>query len=307
MNDKKWITDLLPDLTGKVILVTGANSGIGFEASKEFARKGAKIILASRNISKAKTALQQINEITCNNEIEIMQLDLASKKSIHDFAKEFKAKHSRLDVLLNNAGIMMVPYGLTEDGFERQMGTNHLGHFLLTGLLIDLIKNTPKSRVVNVSSGAHHMGKINFKNLQFNNGRGYTPMKSYSQSKLANLLFTYELQNRFDKEGIDAIAVAAHPGGANTNLGQHLNESLMGKIMKPVMSRMMQSASMGALPSIRAAADKNVDGKDYYGPGGFMQNTGYPVKVKSSKASHNKYDQQKLWEKSEMLTGIKYL
>jgi len=307
VSKQEWTTEQLPDLTGKVVLVTGANSGIGFEGVKEFAKKGAKVVLACRNMEKGKSALKELKGIVNKADAEVMLLNLASKKSIHQFALEFKDKYSRLDVLLNNAGIMMVPYGLTEDGYEMQMGTNHLGHFLLTGLLIELIKSTPKSRVVNVSSGAHNMGKMDFDNLQFDNGKGYSPMRSYGRSKLANLLFTYELQSRFEKEGIDAISVAAHPGGANTNLGQHLHESLMGKFMNFWMSRMMQSAAMGALPSIRGAADTNVVGGDYYGPGSFTQNTGYPVKVGSNKRSHKKTDQQKLWSVSEELTGIKYL
>lgn len=302
-----WTTDNMPDLTGKLIIVTGANSGIGFEASKECARKGAHVVMACRNMQKAEAALAALQSDVPNGNAEIMQLDLASQQSVHDFAATFKAKHDRLDILVNNAGIMMVPYGTTNDGFERQFGTNHLGHFALTGLLIDVIKATPNARVVNISSNAHKMGKMDFDNLMFEGGDGYSPMRSYGRSKLANMLFTYELQRRFEAEGIDAIAVAAHPGGSNTNLGNHLMDGLMGKLMMPVMSRMMQSAAMGALPTLRAAADPNVQGGDYFGPKGFMEMTGNPVKVKSNKRSHDSLDQRTLWETSQRLTGVSYL
>jgi NAD(P)-dependent dehydrogenase (short-subunit alcohol dehydrogenase family) len=219
-----WTTDNIPDLTGKVIIVTGANSGIGFEAAKEFARKGAQTILACRSMDKAQTALSQIQAEITNAPVEIMQLDLAGLASVRQFADTFKAKYQRLDVLVNNAGIMMVPYGTTEDGFERQFGTNHLGHFALTGLLLDLILKTPGSRVVNVSSSGHRMGSVDFDNLIYDGGNGYSPMRAYGRSKLANLLFTYELQRRFEAAGVEAMALAAHPGSSSTNLGDHLSD-----------------------------------------------------------------------------------
>lgn len=307
MSEQNWTVERMPDLAGKRIIVTGANSGIGFEASKELARKGAHVVMACRNMQKADVASAEIKRELPNASIELMQLDLASQKSIYAFADAYKAKHAQLDILVNNAGIMMVPYGTTEDGFERQLGTNHLGHFALTGLLLDTIKATPNARVVNISSGAHQWGSMDFDNLMFADGKGYSAMSSYGRSKLANLLFTYELQRRFEAANINAIAVAAHPGGSNTNLGNHLTGGLMGKIMMPIMSRMMQSAAMGALPTLRAAIDADVKGNDYFGPKGFMEMTGYPVKVKSNGASHNSADQQKLWQASEQLTGVQYL
>jgi len=302
----KWTANNIPDMTGKVIIITGANSGLGFESSIALAGKGAKIVLACRNVQKAKAALADLKKSVRGANAEIMPLDLASQKSIHTFAEAFKAKYDRLDILLNNAGIMQVPYGTTEDGFERQFGTNHLGHFALTGLLIDLIKKTPNARVVTMSSGAHTMASMDFSNLQYDGGKGYSSMTAYGRSKLANLLFTYELQRRFEGENIDAIALAAHPGGANTNLNSHLNKSLMNKITKPIMDSMMQSAAMGALPSLRAATDPKAKGGQYYGPGGFMGNSGYPVIAKSSKRSHNATIQSNLWQISEKLTGVSY-
>lgn len=307
MSKQKWIVDNIPNLTRKMVIVTGANSGIGFEASKEFARKGAYVVMACRNMQKAGIALDAIKDEIPNAIVELMQLDLASQKSIRTFASIFKTNHNQLDILVNNAGIMMVPYGTTEDGFEQQLGTNHLGHFALTGLLMDIIKATPNARIVNISSGAHQWGRMDFDDLMYADGKGYTPMRAYGRSKLANLLFTYELQRRFEAQGIDAMAVAAHPGGSNTNLGNHLTEGIMGKLMMPIMSWMMQSAAMGALPTLRAAVDPTVEAGDYYGPSGFMEMTGHPVKVKSNKASRNSADQRQLWEASQALTGVRYL
>ncbi len=307
MNSKWTTTNDMPNLTGKIIIVTGANSGIGFEASKEFSRAGAQVILACRNMQKGESALAALQSHVPTAQAEIMQLDLASQKSIHAFADAFQAKYDQLDVLVNNAGIMQVPYGTTEDGFERQLGTNHLGHFTLTGLLINTIRATANARVVNISSIAHRAASINFDNLMYEGGTGYSPGRAYGRSKLANLMFTYELQRRFEAGGVNAIAVAAHPGVSNTNLNNHLTSGFMSKIMMRLTGRMMQSAAMGALPTMRAAVDPNVKGGDYYGPDGFMGMTGNPVKVKSSKASHNLADQQKLRQVSQELTGVTYL
>lgn len=301
-----WTTANIPDLSGKVIIVTGANSGIGFEAAKEFARQGAQTILACRSMDKAQAALAEIQAEIPNAPAEIMQLDLASLASARQFVEAFKAKYDRLDVLANNAGIMMVPYGTTQDGFERQFGTNHLGHFALTGLLLDLLRQTPGARVVNVSSNGHRFGSIDFDNLMFEGGQNYSGSRAYGRSKLANLLFTYELQRRFEAAGIKAMALAAHPGGSNTNLARHMEDRWYFKVLMPVMVPLMQSGAMGALPTIRAAVDPNAKGGQYYGPGGFLEQTGYPVVVQSNTASHNLADARRLWEVSEQLTGIHY-
>ena len=255
-----WTTANMPDLTGKVIIVTGANSGIGYEAAKEFARKGAQTILACRSMDKAQAALAELQAEVPQAKAEIMELDLASLASVRQFAEAFKAKYDQLDVLVNNAGIMMVPYGRTEDGFERQLGTNHLGHFALTGLLFDLLASTPGARVVNVSSGGHRFGEMDFDNLMFEEGEGYSPMGAYGRSKLANLLFTYELQRRFEALGVQAEALAAHPGVSETNLANHMIPDWAMPLARPLFSLMMQSAAMGALPTIRAAVDPQAAG-----------------------------------------------
>jgi len=301
---KKWKTEDIPDLSGKMIIVTGANSGIGYEAAKELARKGARIILACRDMGRAEQAIDRIQREIPQADLEAMRLDLGSLHSIDQFAKKYQAKYERLDVLLNNAGIMMVPYGLTEDGFERQFGINHLGHFALTGKLIDLIKETPKARVINISSNAHLRGEIDFDNLMFENGKAYSPNRAYGRSKLANLLFTYELQRRFETHYVNAIAVAAHPGISNTKLADHM----MGlSFLRPLVGWVLQSAAMGALPGIRAAVDFEVEGGQYYGPGGRRQIRGYPVLVKSKAASYDQEDAKHLWEVSEQLTRVSYL
>ncbi len=249
---EQWTTTDIPDLTGKIMIVTGGNSGIGYDVAKEFARKGARTILACRSMEKAQTALSQIQAEIPNAPAEIMQLDLASQASIRQFAGEFKANYGRLDVLANNAGIMMVPYGTTEDGFERQFGTNHLGHFALTGLLLDTLLATPGARVVNVSSAGHRMGKMDFDNLMYEGGEDYSGHGAYGRSKLANLLFTYELQRRFDAVDAEAMALAAHPGTSSTNLAGHMTDRWYIKLTLPIMMRMVQSSAMGALPTIRA-------------------------------------------------------
>jgi NAD(P)-dependent dehydrogenase (short-subunit alcohol dehydrogenase family) len=300
---KNWTMDNIPDLTGKVVIVTGANSGIGFEAAKAFARKGARAILACRNMEKAQAALTQIQAEIPDASAEIMHLDLANLKSVHQFADVFKAKYDRLDVLLNNAGIMMVPYGTTEDGFERQFGTNHLGHFALTGLLIDLLLKTPDARVVNVSSTGHRFGVMDFDNLMYEGGKGYSRMGAYGRAKLANLLFTYELQRRFEAAGANAIAVAAHPGISDTNLASHYTDQWYFKMIRPLFGRMIQSAAMGALPSLRAATDPHVSGGQYFGPDGPREARGYPVIAESNDASHNEADARRLWDVSVQLTG----
>jgi len=301
-----WTTADIPDLTGKVIIVTGANSGIGFEAAKEFARKGAETILACRSMDKGQAALNEILAEIPDAPAEVMPMDLASLVSVNQFVDDFKAKYDRLDVLVNNAGIMMVPYATTEDGFESQFGINHLGHFALTASLIDLLLKTPGSRVVNISSTGHRIGNMDFDNLMYEGGNGYSPAGAYGRSKLANLLFTNELQRRFEASGVDAIAVAAHPGGSNTNLASHLEDRWYYKLASPLLEQMMQSAAMGALPTLRAAVDPNAEGGDYYGPGGFMEQRGYPVLVQSNGASHNATDAKRLWQVSEELAGVTF-
>jgi NAD(P)-dependent dehydrogenase (short-subunit alcohol dehydrogenase family) len=304
MSKEKWTTDNIPDLKGKVIIVTGGNSGLGYESVKAFAAKGADVVLASRSVEKGDIARKNIEKSHPAGNIVTMQLDLADFTSIKNFAKAFKQNYAKLDVLLNNAGIMTTPYHLTKDGLEAQNGVNHFGHFLLTGLLFDLIKSTPGARIVNVSSNAHKQGKMDFDNFLFENGKGYSPIKSYGRSKLSNLLFTLELQSRLELSGIEAIAVSAHPGVAETNLAQHLEDKWWFKLLLPIFSLMAQSQEQGALPQIRASTDPNVIGGQYYGPHRGMK--GDPVVVESNAASHNKEDAKRLWEVSKKLTGFHY-
>jgi len=301
-----WTVSDMPDLSGKVIVITGGNSGIGFEAAKEFARKGAHVVLACRNMEKARSAMEDIVAVIPEASVEIMDLDLASLSSVHQFADAFKANHDRLDILVNNAGIMMVPYGETEDGFESQFGVNHLAHFALTGLLLEPLLATPGARVVTISSNAHQRGEMDFDDLGFQNGRSYNRSEAYNRSKLANLLFTKELQRRFEESGADIITVAAHPGVSTTHLADHLLEGPYVELVRPLAGRIFQSAAMGALPTLRAAVDPFARGGDYYGPDGFNSFRGYPVKITPSPAAQNTADARRLWEISEHLTGVTY-
>ena len=301
-----WTVENMPDLKGKIIVVTGGNSGLGYESVKAFADKGAEVVLASRTNEKGEKAKNEIMESIPDGKIELMQLDLGDLDSVRSFVASFKKKYKKLDVLLNNAGIMMTPYFTTKDGFEGQFGTNHLGHFALTGLLMEVILNTPGSRVVNVSSGAHRNGDMDFSNLQFENGEGYKSMKAYGRSKLSNLLFTYELQRKLEAANKETISVAAHPGVAMTNLANHLQGKFLFKVLTPLFKRMAQDQAMGALPQIRASVDPKVKGSEYYGPDGKREWKGYPVVVPSNEASHSPEDAASLWEDSEKLTGVKF-
>jgi NAD(P)-dependent dehydrogenase (short-subunit alcohol dehydrogenase family) len=298
-----WTLASVPDLSGKVIIVTGGNSGLGFYAVKAFAEKKAQVIMASRNAQKAEQAKAEILQAYPNALIDVMELNLTDLKSVKNFTVNFKQKYSQLDVLINNAGIMMVPYGKTRDGFELQLGTNHLGHFALTAQLMDVVKSTPKSRIINVSSMAHKTGMMDFSNLQYENG-GYSPLKSYCRSKLANLLFTYELDRYLKANNIDCIALAAHPGVSDTHLFDHMAPKWMMKILRPLTLLFIQPAEMGAMPEIRAAVDIAAQGGEYYGPDGYREMKGYPVKVKSNAASHQLEDARKLWDVSEKLTKL---
>jgi NAD(P)-dependent dehydrogenase (short-subunit alcohol dehydrogenase family) len=305
MSKQVWDKRNIPDLSGKVIIVTGGNSGLGYESVKAFAEKGAQVILASRSVSGGERARASILKELPGANIDVMTLDLVDLESVKDFSQKFMDKYDRLDVLMNNAGIMTTPYFRTKDGFEGQMGTNHFGHFALTAHLMDLIKVTKGARVVNVSSNAHKAGTMDFDNLLFEEGKGYSPMKAYGRSKLSNLLFTYELQRWFDKNGTEAIAVAAHPGFSETNLIRYIDKKVVYRIFKPLVSLMAQSAAMGALPQIRAAVDPDVIGGEYYGPSGMGEMKGYPVRVKSNGKTHDMEGARKLWQVSEELTGVK--
>jgi NAD(P)-dependent dehydrogenase (short-subunit alcohol dehydrogenase family) len=297
-NENKWTTKDIPDQSGKVVIITGANSGIGYEASRALALKGATVVMACRNLEKGEAAVQQILIERPSGQVRLYQLDLADLDSVQDFADKFTAAYDRLDILINNAGVMATPYRKTVDGFEMQFGTNHLGHFKLTGLLFEMLKNTPNSRVVTVSSYAHQFGRINFNDL--NNERFYQKWLAYGQSKLANVLFGYELQRRSAGNGQNPISVVAHPGYAATNL-QHT--SSLFSFLNPLMA---QSPEMGALPILYAATSPVTQGGEYIGPNGFLGQHGYPQKAASSRASRDQDTAGQLWQVSEQLTQTQF-
>jgi NAD(P)-dependent dehydrogenase (short-subunit alcohol dehydrogenase family) len=297
MNKEKWDEENIPDQTGKIVIVTGASSGIGFEAAKALANKHAEVIIAVRNPEKGESAMQRIigNNIA---DVKVMQLDLADLQSVKTFAGNFKKTYPSLNILINNAGVMIPPYSKTADGFELQIGTNHFGHFALTGQLFSLLKSTKDARIVTVSSGLHKSGRINFDDLNWEK-RKYSAMQGYRDSKLANLYFTNELDKKIKENNLDIIAASAHPGLASTDLGRN-----SGAFLKFIVKLFAQSSRMGALPTLRAAVDENVTGGEYFGPSGLM--TGYPVINKPSELSKDENIAKKLWEVSERLTGVKF-
>ena len=297
-SDNNWTAESIPDQAGRVAIVTGANSGIGYETARALAKKGATVIMACRNQGKGEAAAQQIRGEKPKGAVEMMRLDLGDLDSVRAFADEFKGHYDRLDLLINNAGIMHPPFGKTKQDFETQFGVNHLGHFALTGLLLDLIRSTPHARIVTVSSAAHRFGRIDFDNL--NAEKGYRSNAAYGQSKLANLLFTYELQRKLQAAGSDTIAVAAHPGWTATNLQQNSG------VVRFFNRFFAQTPYMGALPTLRAATAPDVQGGEYYGPGKRMEMVGYPVKVGSNGRSHDTAVAAELWAVSEEMTGVQY-
>lgn len=306
MPREKWTIDNIKDLTGKVYIVTGANAGLGYEASKELARKGADVVMACRSLDRANQAFKTIKSEIPKASLTIIHLDLGSLKSVRKFSEEFKAKYDHLNGLINNAGIMFGVYKMTEDGFESTFGVDHLGHFALTGLLLDVLKKTPKSRVVNVSSFAHTSGEIDFDDLDFKKN-GYDPGKAYPRAKLANILFTNELQRRFDKAGIKSYAVSTNPGFVKTGWIRHMRERsrIQAFLIGIGLSILGQSVEMGVLSLLRPTVDEKVRGGEFFNTQGRLR--GYPVVKKSSNASYNTEVAHKLWEVSEELTGVKFL
>src|SRR6201996_4382575 len=298
----KWTTSDIPDQTGRVAVITGANTGLGYETARALAEHGAQVVLAVRNLDKGKDAAARIAAAAPHADVALQELDLTSLNSIHAAAAQLRAAHDRIDLLINNAGVMWTPRGTTKDGFEMQFGTNHLGHFAFTGLLLDRLLPVAGSRVVTVSSVGHRiLADIHFDDLQWD--RRYNRVAAYGQAKLANLLFTYELQRLLAPHGT-TIAVAAHPGGSNTELMRHLPG--WAAAVYPAIGPLFQDAAMGALPTLRAASDPAVLGGQYYGPGGFAQTRGYPKVVGSSRKSHDVERQRRLWTVSEELTGVTY-
>jgi len=298
----KWTAADVPDQTGRVAIVTGANSGLGFDTAAVLADKGAHVVMAVRNLDKGNEAADQIRSKNPNAEVSLQELDLTSLDSVRKAADQLRADYPRIDLLINNAGVMYVPTReTTKDGFEMQFGTNHLGHFALTGQLLDNLLPVEGSRVVTVSSVGHRiMARIHFDDLQLE--RKYNRVESYGQSKLSNLLFTYELQRRLAAKGTPTIAAAAHPGFSDTELMRHLPGFIPDFVWRPFT----QPADMGALPTLRAATDPGVQGGQYYGPDGLGEAQGHPKVVKSSAQSHNEDLQRRLWTVSEGLTGVTF-
>lgn len=304
-----WTTAQIPDQTGRVIVITGANSGIGFEAARVLVAKGAHVVLACRNPARASEAEARLRAETPKASVESMTLDTSRLASVRAFAEQFRASHPRLDVLCNNAGVMALPPSLTEDGFDIQMATNHFGHFALTGLLIELLKSSAPSRVVNVSSGVHRIGGDRFEAMMA--GKTFNPWIVYGQTKLANILFTMELNRRVHSKGVDLRAIACHPGYAATNL-QATSASAGGAFgYSEAIARLgnrlfAQSAAAGAWPTLYAATEPDAQGGDFIGPGGLTETSGPPIRARASKAACDPDLAARLWALSVKATGVDY-
>lgn len=301
---RRWTAADVPAQSGRVAVVTGGNAGLGFETAAVLADKGMHVVLAVRDTEKGRRAAARIADRSPHADVSVQQLDLASQASVRAAADALKHDHERIDVLINNAGALVLHRRCTVDGFELHFGTNHLGHFALTGLLLDRLLPTTGSRVVVVSSLGHRIGaRIDFDDLHWE--RNYRAAAAYGGSKLANLMFAYELQRRLSRTGATTIAVAAHPGGARTELVRELPgpQRLVASAWTTVA---FQSPAMGALPALRAATDPSVRGGEFFGPRGLGQQRGYPTRVESSRRSHDTVAQCRLWEVSERLTGVHY-
>lgn len=296
-----WTIDDMPDLSGKVMIVTGANSGLGYASAKILSQKGATVILACRNRARGRQALAAIRAEAPQAQAGLLELDLASLASVKACADTFKERFDRLDVLMNNAGLSLLPRTETEDGFEMHLGVNHLGHFALTGLLLERLLATPKSRVVTVTSRMHATAIMNWDDLM--SEQSYDKWAAYRRSKLANLLFAFELQRRFEATGADSGSLAAHPGFAATDWGSDL-KGLQAALLRLASRLFGQSAEDGARPQLYAAVDPRAAAGLYYGPRGGMR--GGPVAMRASEAAYDQGAAERLWRISERLTGVAY-
>jgi len=308
MRKKKWTVDQISQQEGRIAVVTGANSGLGFFTTRALALKGAKVIMACRNLEKGERARQLIINEGVAVEPEVWQLNLASLESVKQFALKFATAGTRLDLLINNAGLMAIPYNRTEDGFEMQFGVNHLGHFALTARLWPKLSKTKGSRVVQVSSLAHHIGEIRFEDIHWE--QGYKKWGAYGMSKLANLLFVHELTNRLTETGGKVTVAAAHPGYADTELqakGSRMKGNRLGAVSMNLVNKLMaQSGEKGALPSLYAATADDVEQGAYFGPGGWMKLHGWPEPDSPNKKLVNNEVAGKLWDVSEALTRLEF-
>jgi NAD(P)-dependent dehydrogenase (short-subunit alcohol dehydrogenase family) len=301
----KWTARDISAQTGRIVVVTGANSGLGKSIARELARAGASVTIAVRNTDKGEQAAADIRRDVASADLSVQRLDLADLASVRSFAQAFAADHDRVDVLVNNAGIMAPPRRLTADGFESQIGTNHLGHFALTGLLLPTLLASPAPRVVTMSSEAHWVGKMRFDDLQFEHG--YNNWRAYGQSKLANLMFCFELARRATEADTALVSVAAHPGYAATNLQfagpAHWYERAFMTIGNKVIA---QSAEMGALPALYAATVPDLPSGSFVGPDGLLGGRGHPHVVSAAAKAYDAEAWSRLWELSEQLTGVTY-
>ncbi|MGI8559602.1 MAG: oxidoreductase [Solirubrobacteraceae bacterium] len=304
MANQKWTAEQIPDQGGRTAIVTGANSGLGLICALELARHGAHVVLACRNQTKGTAAVKQIKNEVPTADLELASLDLGSLDSVRAFAEEFSARPGGLDLLVNNAGVMAPPRCTTTDGYELQFGTNHLGHFALTGRLLDSMQDRSDARVVTLSSGAHRIGKITFDDLQ--RERSYSRWRAYGQSKLANLMFALELDRRLEAAGSTVKSIAAHPGYAATNLQSAAAPLLDRLVMQVANVALAQSAAMGALPQLYAATAPEARSGAFYGPDGIGEQRGHPHQVAPSAAAADPAVARRLWEVSEQLTGVRF-
>lgn len=301
---QKWNVNDMPSLEGQVWVVTGANSGLGLESSRALAAKGATVVMGCRDPQRAQSAADDVKKSAPTAKLELESLDLASLESIKAFCARMATAHPVIDGLINNAGVMATPRKTTADGFELQLGTNHLGHFALTLRLLPLLEQAKAPRVVNVSSDLHKRGDLRFDDLMLE--KTYTPWGAYGNSKLANLLFTYELARRLKAAGKKTVTAAAHPGYAATNLQGSTESAVMTFFMGIGNALLAQSAAMGALPQLYAATAGDVQPGEYFGPGGFMGMKGHPVRVDSNDRSKDGAVAAELWKASEQLTGVTF-
>jgi NAD(P)-dependent dehydrogenase (short-subunit alcohol dehydrogenase family) len=309
MDEPSWVEDHIPPLPAKTAIITGANSGIGYEAARVLASRGVQVIMACRNAQKAETARQEILSQHPDAHLETMELNLSDLSSVQEFALHINERYNQLDLLINNAGVMALPYSTTVDGFEMQFGTNHLGHFALTAQLFPLLRDTPASRIINIASAAHQYGKIDFDNLNFENG-GYGKWPAYCRSKLSNLLFTFELDRRIKANGLNMLAVSAHPGYSATALqekGINYNKVGWRQWMVETGNRLLATSPLfGALPTLYAASKESIHGGEYIGPVGFLNMRGEPGPNPSSYRSRDPQVAARLWKESEQLTRISF-
>jgi NAD(P)-dependent dehydrogenase (short-subunit alcohol dehydrogenase family) len=297
-----WTAKDIPDQSGRNAIVTGANSGLGLVTARELARAGASVVMACRNLDKGHAAIEQVRAAVPDAQVQLEELDLASLESVRGFAERYRATHDGLDLLINNAGVMAPPRRRTADGFELQFGTNHLGHFLLTALLLDMMEGREDARVVTLSSTAHKMGRISFDNL--NGDRRYFRWNAYGQSKLANLLFALELDRRLRREGSTVKSLAAHPGYAATNLQTAAAPLVDRLVMKVGNTVIAQNDEMGALPQLFAATELGLEGGTYIGPDGPGEQRGHPTIVSPNGRAQDEDTARRLWQVSEELTGV---